>query len=113
MARPDITTIKDRLTRKVVLSPKTIAEMITVNTGAVLFTVSAKETGTYQRAYTPKTRVEYLNQNGGENRRDKRKKKEYKSNYYFETNVKVNVRLSLNGNERTAISFNHLTHHTD
>jgi hypothetical protein len=62
MARPDITTTKEQMTRKVVLSPKMIAEMITVKTGAVLLTVSAKETGTYQRAYNPKTKVEYLNQ---------------------------------------------------
>ena len=60
MAKPDITITSDKLTKRVVFSPKIILEIMTVNTGAVLLTVSAKETGTYQRAYKPSTKVENL-----------------------------------------------------
>lgn len=55
-----MTGISDKLVKRVVFSPKSNHDMMTVKTGAELLTVSANETGTYQRAYDPKTIVENL-----------------------------------------------------
>ena len=59
-AKPNITGISERLTRKLVGSFNKKLDMITVKTGAELLTVSANDTGTYHKAIRPSKRVENL-----------------------------------------------------
>ena len=59
-AKPNITGISERLTRKFVGSFSKKLDMITVKTGAELLTVSANDTGTYHKAIRPSKRVENL-----------------------------------------------------
>lgn len=59
-ARPPMMGMRERLTSKPVYSPRIIRDMITVKTGAELFTVSANETATFFRLTRPKTTVANL-----------------------------------------------------
>ena len=62
-AKPNITGKSERLTRRFVGSLSKNLDMITVKTGAELFTVSANDTGTYHKATRPSKRVENLESN--------------------------------------------------